>query len=156
MPDPDRISPAFARPAHVGVTYLSAMPAKILIVEDEIIVARDISHQLIDLGYLVAGTCTAGEEAIDLMKRLAPDLVLMDIQLAGAMDGITAAEIIREKYGVPVVFLSAFAGVQTEPLGAATGWFDFIGKPFFEHELHAVVEMALTRHRVGLNHPAIE
>ena len=70
---------------------------KLLIVEDEIIIARDISAQLVALGYATVGHAMTGQEAIDMTRTLRPDLVLMDIQLVGAMDGIAAAQAIRER-----------------------------------------------------------
>ena len=118
----------------------------ILIVEDEGIIARDIRQQLGELGYLVAGDSPTGEDAITLAGELKPDLVLMDIQLAGRMDGIEAAEAIRRRYGIPVVFLTAFAGAETLERAKPTEPFGYIIKPFDERYLHTVIEMALYKH----------
>lgn len=116
---------------------------RILVVEDEVIVARDIQLQLKELGYEAVGHATTGEQAAFLAETLQPDLVLMDIQLSGAIDGIAAAQIIHEKFSLPIVFLTAFAeddtlarAVRAEPLG-------YILKPFSERELRTVLEMAL-------------
>jgi CheY-like chemotaxis protein len=119
---------------------------RILIVEDETLVARDIGQQLVELGYEPVADTRKGEAAILLCEQLRPDLVLMDIQLAGWMDGITAAQIIRERFSIPVIFLTALvsdsiinqAGVK-EPVG-------YIIKPFDEWELRTVIEMALCKH----------
>ena len=120
---------------------------RILVVEDEVIVARDIQLQLTELGYLPVGHATRGEQAIDLADTLRPDLVLMDVQLAGAMDGITAAQAIRSRFGLPVVFLTAFAADETLARAKQTDPFGYILKPFSERELRTVLEMALYRHQ---------
>ena len=120
---------------------------RILIVEDETIVARDIKQQLIELGYLPVGHATSGEEAIHLVGELSPDLVLMDIQLAGMLDGIAAAQLIREKFSLPVVFLTAFAADDVLARAKLTEPFGYILKPFSERELRTVLEMALYKHK---------
>jgi CheY-like chemotaxis protein len=79
--------------------------AKILIVEDEFVVADDIEARLLDMGYAVAGKAASGDEAIAFAEALPLDLVLMDIHLRGPMDGITAATEIRQRFKLPVVFL---------------------------------------------------
>lgn len=119
---------------------------RILIVEDELIVARDIGQQLIALGYEPVGSCAAGEEAVDLATQLKPDLILMDIQLAGAMDGIAAAQLIRARLALPVVFLTAFAESETVTRAKQAEPFGYIIKPFDERELRTVIEMALFKH----------
>jgi signal transduction histidine kinase len=120
---------------------------KILVVEDEAVVARDIAQQLIVLGYDVAGTVNRGEDAIALAEQTALSLVLMDVQLAGQMDGITAAHILRTKYAVPVVFLTAFAADDVLARAKLTEPFGYILKPFSERELRTVLEMALYKHQ---------
>lgn len=126
----------------------AARPQKprILVVEDEIIVAFDIGAQLVKLGYEQAGHATRGEEAIALCEEGRPDLVLMDIRLAGAMDGIAAAEAIRAKFSLPVVFLTAFAEDDTLVRARLAEPFGFIIKPFTERDLRTVLEMALYKH----------
>ncbi len=119
----------------------------ILIVEDEGIIARDIRQQLGELGYDVVGDTPTGEEAFRLTGELKPDLVLMDIHLAGKMDGIETAQLIRKQYGTPVVFLTAFAGAETLERAKLTEPFGYIIKPFDERYLHTVIEMALYKHR---------
>jgi len=120
---------------------------RIFVVEDEVIVARDIMQQLGELGYEAIGTCTRGEEALLQVERLRPELVLMDIQLAGTMDGIAAAKLIRERLALPVVFLTAFAETETLNRAKLSEPFGYILKPFDERELRTVIEIALFKHR---------
>ncbi|MBT9507522.1 response regulator [Rhodoferax sp.] len=120
---------------------------RILVVEDEIIVARDIQAQLQTLGYEPVGHAARGLEAIDLAGELRPDLVLMDIQLAGTMDGIAAAQAIRTQFALPVVFLTAFAADDTLARVKLTEPFGYVLKPFTERELRTVLEMALYKHK---------
>jgi signal transduction histidine kinase len=119
----------------------------ILIVEDEIIIARDIQAQLVGMGYAVAGHVVSGQEAVASADALRPDLVLMDIQLAGSMDGIVAAQAIRDQFFIPVVFLSAFAADAIIARAKLTEPYGYILKPFSERELHTVIEMALYKHQ---------
>ena len=136
--------------------------ARILVVEDEIIVARDIQQQLRELGYEPIAHTAYAEEAIALAERLSPDVILMDIQLAGAMDGISAAQIIRTQLALPVVFITAFEADDILARAKLTEPFGYILKPFAERELRTVLEMALYKHRVereqreaALHHQAI-
>jgi two-component system, cell cycle sensor histidine kinase and response regulator CckA len=122
------------------------MDRKILIVEDEAIVAADLSSKLRQLGYEAAGMAASGEKAIELASRLRPDLVLMDIQLEGLIDGIEAAEIIRHEQDLPVVYLTAFSDTHTLERAKLTGPFGYILKPFEERDLATQIEMALYRH----------
>ncbi len=90
------------------------MPQKsILIVEDEALVAKDVQNRLVSQGYVIAGWAVSGEDAIAEAKISSPDLVLMDIHLKGSIDGIEAAEQIREKNDIPVVFVTAHADDDT-------------------------------------------
>jgi signal transduction histidine kinase len=120
---------------------------RILVVEDEIIGARDIKMQLIELGYQPVGNATRGEEALVLAGKLNPNLVLMDIQLAGALDGIETAQLIRQNLALPVVFLTAFAADDVLARAKLTEPFGYILKPFSERELRTVLEMALYKHQ---------
>ena len=122
---------------------------KILIVEDETLVAQDIGQQLLELGYEPVAETNTGEEAILLCGQLQPDLVLMDIQLAGAMDGIAAAQIIRGRFSIAVVFLTALSGDAIINQAKLTEPFGYIIKPFDERELRTVIEMALYKHGAG-------
>jgi signal transduction histidine kinase len=128
-------------------TAMSSKPSKILVVEDEVIVARDIAQQLQALGYQVVGSASQGEQALALVGQHHPDLVLMDIQLSGDMDGIAAAQIIRTQFAVPVVFLTAFAADDILERAKLTEPFGYVLKPFSERELSTVLAMALYKHR---------
>jgi signal transduction histidine kinase len=119
----------------------------ILVVEDEMIVARDIQLQLEVLGYQPVGHATQGEQAVALCAALRPDLVLMDIQLKGGMDGIAAAQAIRTQFALPVVFLTAFASDDILARAKLTSPYGYIFKPFAERELRTVIEMALYKHQ---------
>jgi two-component system cell cycle sensor histidine kinase/response regulator CckA len=123
------------------------MPLKrILIVEDEAIVARDINEQLVELGYDPVGITSMAEEALSLCAQMKPDLVLMDIHLAGEMDGIAAASQIRERYQLPVIFLTAFAEEDTLKRAKLAQPYGYIIKPFDERELRSTIEIALYKH----------
>jgi PAS domain S-box-containing protein len=118
----------------------------ILIVEDEGIVAKDLARKLEQLGHEVAGIAESAEEAIELTRRLRPDLILMDIWLKGPMDGIDAAEAIRRKHDVPVIYLTAHSDPATLARAKVTGPFGYILKPFEQRELATQIVMALYRH----------
>ncbi len=120
---------------------------KILIVEDESLVARDIGQQLLELGYEPVAETRRAEDAILLAGQLQPDLVLMDIHLAGEMDGIAAAQIIRDRFSIPVVFLTALASDLIINQAKLAESFGYIVKPFDERELQTVIETALGKHR---------
>ncbi len=119
---------------------------KILIVEDEAIVAEDIRDSLQGLGYTIAAVVSSGEEAITKIEKDAPDLVLMDIVLKGDMDGIEAAGQIYSRFNIPVVYLTAFTDKKTIERAKLTEPFGYIVKPFEDRELHSTVEMALYKH----------
>ncbi len=121
---------------------------KILVVEDENVVALDIKRDLISFGYAVPATAASGEEAIELAAALRPDLVLMDIRLRGAIDGIEAADEIRARFNIPAIYLTAYADPETLGRARLTGALGYLIKPFGERELHAAVEVALYRHRL--------
>ncbi|MCU0574950.1 MAG: PAS domain S-box protein [Syntrophobacteraceae bacterium] len=119
----------------------------VLVVEDEAIVAADLAGKLRQLGYEVAGMASEGEEAIALAARCCPDLVLMDIRLRGSMDGIEAAEAMRNRHDVPVIYLTAHSDAATLTRAKVTGPFGYILKPFEERGLATQIELALYRHR---------
>ncbi|MCF7804744.1 MAG: response regulator [Candidatus Marinimicrobia bacterium] len=121
---------------------------KILIVEDEYIVAMDIRSRLKSLGYEVVGTVASGEEAVETAVGSRPDLVLMDIMLDGEMDGIMAAEQIQQQSGIPIVFLTAYSEQDTLQRAKNTEPYGYILKPFQERELHANIEIALHKYRL--------
>jgi len=118
---------------------------KILIVEDESIVAKDIKGSLKGFGYEVVGIVGTGEEAIRLIEESRPDLVLMDIMLKGSLSGIDAAHHIRENIHIPVVFLTAYADENTLHNAKISEPFGYIIKPFEDAELHSTIQMAVYR-----------
>ena len=122
-------------------------PARLLLVEDDPVVARDLQQQIQDLGYECVGSAAAGEQAIRLAGELRPDLVLMDVQLLGAMDGITAAQAIREQFALPVVFLTAYTEDSTIARAKLSAPFGYLIKPFRERDLRVGIEMALYQHQ---------
>ena len=128
------------------------MPGKkILIVEDERIVAEDIKMSLHKIGYEVSGIAVTGMEAIRKAEKLKPNLVMMDIILEGEMDGIEAAEIIRSRLDIPVIYLTAYADDTTLERARMTEPFGYILKPFEDREVHStfIIEMALYKHKMG-------
>ena len=116
---------------------------RVLVVEDEAIVVLDLRRRLERLGYALAGVADTGEEAVRLAGEVAPDLALMDIMLAGPMDGIAAAARIRERFGVPVVFLSAHTDPETLRRAGETVPHGYVIKPFEDRELGTALEIAL-------------
>lgn len=120
---------------------------RILIVEDEGVLAKGIERKLTALGYTSAGIAFSGEEAIPMAEQTHPDLVLMDIKLAGQMDGIETAHQIREKFNIPIVYLTAFNDTRTVQRAKITEPYGYILKPVNERELHCNIEMALYKHR---------
>ena len=123
-------------------------PADILIVEDEGIIAADLAACLEDLGYRVTGEAASGEDALCQATAHRPDLVLMDIQLAGEMDGITAAARLREEQDIPVIFLTSHADDATLQRARESQPFGYLIKPFAERELRAAIETSIFRHHV--------
>lgn len=115
---------------------------KILLVEDEMIIARELRHSLFALGYETVGHARTGEAAIEMAGALQPDLILMDIHLASAMDGITAALTIKEQYAIPLIFLSAFNGNESLAQVKAAQPVGYLPKPFDEYELQLVLAAA--------------
>lgn len=120
--------------------------ARIMIVEDERILALDLAETLDELGYTVAGTASRGEEAIELARQLDPQLILMDVRLDGEIDGITAAETIRDEHDVPVVFLTAHADDDTLQRATRSEASAYLVKPFKPPDLRCVIEIALHKH----------
>ena len=122
--------------------------AKVMIVEDERIVAEDIRRSLQNLGYGISSIVSSGEKAIDEAKEKSPDLVLMDIVLKGKMDGIEAASQIRSCFNIPVVYLTAYSDDIILERAKITEPFGYILKPFNERELQINIEIALYKHRM--------
>jgi PAS domain S-box-containing protein len=121
------------------------MPPSVLLVEDEPIVALELRAHLEGMGYAVAGHETSGPAAVAAAARARPDLVLMDVNLDGPMDGIEAATQIRAARDVPVVFLTAFGDAATLARAEAAAPFGYLVKPFEERDLRATLAVALGR-----------
>jgi PAS domain S-box-containing protein len=121
---------------------------KILIVEDERIIAQDIEHKLSHSGYKIVGICISGEDAIKKAGRLKPDLILMDIVLKGKKDGVQAAETIKSRYNIPIIYITAFMDKKTLTRAKNSLPFGYLIKPFDEKELRVTIEMALFRHQL--------
>lgn len=124
---------------------------KIMVVEDEAIIANDIARQLKDMGYDVVAIAYSGESAVEKVTELHPDLVLMDIVLAGKMDGIQAAEKIMALSGTPVVYLTSYADDKTFGRAKLTGPSGYILKPVEKKQLHVAIELALHKQGIALN-----
>ena len=118
----------------------------ILVVEDERVVATDIEESLRGLGYAVVGAAASGVSAIRRAVETEPDLVLMDIKLKGAMDGVDAAGEVHDRLGIPVVFLTAYADEEILDRAKLTSPSGYVLKPFDERALRSAVEIALHRH----------
>jgi CheY-like chemotaxis protein len=123
--------------------------AKILVVEDEQIVALDIKGMLQRLGYVVTGLAATGETAIGKAELTRPDLVLMDIKLRGDMDGVQAAQEIKARYGIPVIYLTANTDRETFERAMASGPLGYLQKPFELEALAATIAEALEKLRAG-------
>tara|TARA_B100000508_G_C11458314_1_gene277883 strand:+ start:1238 stop:1987 length:750 start_codon:yes stop_codon:yes gene_type:complete len=123
------------------------MKKKILIVEDEAIVAKDIEACLVKIGYEVIGCFAKGEKALDFMENNSADLVLMDIMLAGEVSGIDASAAIKTNHDTPVVFLTAYADEKTIERAKVTEPYGYVIKPFKEIDLRTSIEMALYKHK---------
>jgi two-component system, response regulator PdtaR len=121
--------------------------ARILVVEDEGIVAQEIKSRLEKSGYSICAVAHDGESAIGCAGDLQPDLVLMDIRLKGSMDGIEAAGRIRERFNLPVVYLTAYTDSATLARAKVMEPFGYVVKPFETRSLVAAIEIALHRHR---------
>src|ERR1700689_2811572 len=120
---------------------------RVLIVENESLVGCDISATLGSLGYEVAGVCRSGEEALPLADDLRPDVVLMDVQLAGQIDGIETARRMQKRNAISVIYLTACADADTVARAGDTHPCGYLLKPYTEDELRATLEMAVARHR---------
>jgi PAS domain S-box-containing protein len=120
---------------------------KILVVEDESIVAAHIAESLKHSGYKVTDTVSYGEQAVESVMQNRPDLVLMDIVLNGQMDGIEAGEVIYSNFDIPIIFLTAHADKKTLAGAKRVQPFGYLVKPFKEEDLHSGIQMALEKHR---------
>ena len=124
--------------------------ASILIVEDEAIVALDLRYRLEAFGYAICGTASTGDEAIRVATLAHPDIVLMDIQLKGTMDGIEAARRIGQELEVPIVFVTAFTDEATLTRVKSTAPYGYIIKPYDEREIRIVLELAIAKFKYAM------
>lgn len=123
---------------------------RILIVEDENIVGLDIQKRLRRMGYEALEVLSTGQQAVEYVEREQPDLILMDIQIQGDIDGIETTRRIRERFDVPIVYLTAFSDETTLQRAKATEAFAYVLKPFKDRELYSSIEFALYRHQAGV------
>ena len=134
------------------MTHRSEPPSdgvgRILVVEDERVIALDLTATLSELGYEVIGTAATGEDAIRKARNLEPNLVLMDIRLAGAVDGVQAAEAIKRERDIPIIYLTAHSDAETLRRAKNTEPRAFLVKPFRVPELRCAIEIALHRHEI--------
>jgi chemotaxis response regulator CheB len=121
-------------------------PARLLIVEDERIVAQNLATRLRERGYAVVGSVATGEDAIAAAASQMPDLVLMDVSLEGRMRGTEAAKILWEQYQLPVVYLTAYSDRQTLDAAQQSMPFGFVVKPYHVAQVHAAIQLALDRY----------
>lgn len=121
---------------------------QILVVEDENIVAMEISDRLKQMGYQICKVTSSGESAVEFAQKLTPDLVLMDIMIKGEIDGIEAAAQIRNNFDIPIIYLTAYTDESTLERAKMTEPFGYIIKPFIERELYTTIEMALYKHKM--------
>jgi len=134
--------------AHIGPDTLpgTCQPRRILVVEDECIVAFDLTIVLEDLGYAVVGTATSSDEALRVADAQYPDLVLMDINIAGHTDGVHAGRLLTARHHVPLVYLTANVDTATLGRALATEPAGYLVKPYNEHSLRTTIEVAFRRH----------
>ena len=119
---------------------------QILVVEDNPVIAGMIRRFLTKSNYGITGIVTTGEEAVELAGQSMPSLALMDVQLAGKMDGITAARLIGEKFQIPTIYLTGSSDAETIARAASTEAYGYLLKPVQERELIKTVELALSKH----------
>jgi signal transduction histidine kinase len=122
--------------------------ASILIVEDDFIVASMLQRNLTEIGYQVAGLAATGEDAIAMTEKHHPSLVLLDIRLQGPMDGIGAAQVIHERFHIPIVYLTAHSDDQTFARAIETALYGYLIKPVTINALRTTIEVALEKFRI--------
>ena len=120
----------------------------ILVVEDEAIVSADLQDCIKALGYTVCAAAGSGEDALRIVDETKPDLVLMDISLGGQLDGIETARLLRERFDLPVVYLTAYSDEETLERAKFTQPYGYLLKPLDERELVTTIEMAVYKHHM--------
>lgn len=121
---------------------------RVLIVEDEVLIAEDIADSLNAIDYQVAGVAYSSEKALEFLKKAHPDIVLLDIQIKGSMNGIELAHLINQDYRLPFIFLTSFADKNTVESAKKTMPYGYVVKPFSEKELFTSLEVAMYRFSV--------
>ncbi len=139
------VTPTTKRSSVTLTNYIMSKK-RILIVEDEALTVLALKHELIELGYEIAGDASTAADALRAAEANRADLVLMDIQLDGGISGVAAAAAIRGHLDVPVVFLTAHASAETVARAVESGAFGYLLKPYTVRELKAVIEIALHKH----------
>jgi DNA-binding NarL/FixJ family response regulator len=134
-------------PSDIDTPGTTAKPLRVLLVEDERLVAMSLQRQLQVLGYEVVGWTPSGSAAIERADALRPDVVLMDIYLEGDVDGISAADEIQKQFQLPVIYLTAFSNREVLDRAKITEPAGYILKPYEGRELQVAIEMAVYRHR---------
>ena len=127
--------------------HVIAPVVRIVVAEDESIIAQDIHVTLVRLGYEVPALVATGQDALQAVEEFQPDLVLMDIRLRGDMDGVESALLIRRRFGIPVVFLTAHSDEDTLHRAKNSSAYGFILKPFEERDLHTAIQLALVKYQ---------
>mgnify|MGYP003678232368 FL=1 len=127
---------------------------KILIVEDEMIIAANISLQLTALGYEVTGIIPRGEEALVHIEQQQPDILLLDINLKGNIDGIELAQIMQKTFNIPIIYLTANADEAHFNRAKSTNPYAFISKPFKKLDLERAIELTINRVKSEKEHTA--
>ena len=121
--------------------------ARVMLVEDERIVALNLKRKLTTMGYQVSASAVSGKQALDLVRESIPDVILMDINIEGNIDGIETAANILSEFNIPVIYLTAYSGDETLEKARGTKPYGYLLKPFSDRELHATIQMALERHQ---------
>ena len=119
---------------------------KIFITEDEFIVSKSLQNKLESLDYDVVGTATSGEKTLEKIRITKPDLILMDVMLAGELDGIQTAQIIKKEFGIPVIFLTAYSSEEIYRRAATVEPYAYIIKPFEQRELEINISIAFYKY----------
>ena len=119
---------------------------KVMVVEDEFIIALDLKDVVKGFGYNVVAVATSGYDAVEKASKFKPELVLMDIMLKGKIDGVEAADIIRQKLDIPIIFVSSFSDEESVIRAGKVSDYGYLIKPFDNRQLKEVIEAALKKH----------
>lgn len=129
---------------------IPAERTNILIVEDELLIAKNLASKLDKLGYKIIDIVSSGADAIQRASEMKPDIILMDIVIKGDMDGIETAAKIHQKLDIPIIYTTAYADEETLHRAEKTGSYGYLLKPIKEREIHATIVMALSKHQEAL------